>query len=117
MVPDELILKPRTSILDVSIRFKVRGGSRQQPINMHTNCSMCWFQSALRFAVVSDGNNYRAYLKGNRFQSALRFAVVSDWQQIVPQAESEFQSALRFAVVSDLHISLSLDVMFSFNPL
>ena len=52
MVPDELIIKPRTSILDVSIRFEVRGGFR--PINMADKETRNAFQSALGFAVVSD---------------------------------------------------------------
>ena len=53
MVPDELIIKPRTSILDVSIRFKVRGGFRPLLEELLENESVV-FQSALRFAVVSD---------------------------------------------------------------
>ena len=39
----------------------------------------------------------------NEFQSALRFAVVSDKKIIeqLTEGENKFQSALRFAVVSD----------------
>ena len=38
------------------------------------------FQSALRFAVVSDDAVVRrSLIRWNPFQSALRFAVVSDW--------------------------------------
>ena len=52
MVPDELIIKPRTSILDVSIRFKARDGFRLA--DMDKCAYVVAFQSALRFAVVSD---------------------------------------------------------------
>ena len=58
----------------VSIRFEVRGGFR--PVELK-QAGFDPFQSALRFAVVSD-----AYLgplvEAQAFQSALRFAVVSD---------------------------------------
>ena len=39
--------------------------------------ALLWFQSALRFAVVSD-DFIDTTLDGIEFQSALRFAVVSD---------------------------------------
>ena len=60
------------------------------------------FQSALRFAVVSDPS-VRASLLTVMFQSALRFAAVSDLPgQLTPVCDGRsFQSALRFAVVSD----------------
>ena len=38
------------------------------------------FQSALRFAVVSDVNDYNEIIAFGQFQSALRFAVVSDYE-------------------------------------
>ena len=59
------------------------------------------FQSALRFAVVSDlGIGWG--LPCRTFQSALRFAVVSDEEEMEDcRRLVKFQSALRFAVVSD----------------
>ena len=124
MVPDELIIKPRTSILDVSIRFKVRGGFR------HVLKALCdfydMFQSALRFAVVPESFGLSSFgglfvsirfkVRGGsrhvtsgrvgapiKFQSALRFAVVPDGKKTleVRVGYNRFQSALRFAVVSD----------------
>ena len=65
---------------------------------------MLSFQSALRFAVVSDlvVQHSGSQVEGV-FQSALRFAVVSDVQSVSQLLGScKFQSALRFAVVSDL---------------
>ena len=60
------------------------------------------FQSALRFAVVSDSSPRLFCRVSLSFQSALRFAVVSDDNEIQQvSTESPFQSALRFAVVSD----------------
>ena len=60
------------------------------------------FQSALRFAVVSDELRLAAnHWDRAMFQSALRFAVVSDQDLDVLFAAYAFQSALRFAVVSD----------------
>ena len=82
------------------------------------------FQSALRFAVVSDFE-FRCHSCGySMFQSALRFAVVSDHplggqrmhyrvsirfevrggfrlEKAQKEISERFQSALRFAVVSD----------------
>ena len=61
------------------------------------------FQSALRFAVVSDwvAKGTIQYLHQG-FQSALRFAVVSDSMNVSGSKTAlKFQSALRFAVVSD----------------
>ena len=104
------------------------------------------FQSALRFAVVSD---YRrdvptkemiavsirfevrgGFRHGRRpcrgrnccrtFQSALRFAVVSDsmaWAT-EPDMQPLFQSALRFAVVSDDCLDMLNELLVvRFNPL
>ena len=85
------------------------------------------FQSALRFAVVSDLDLFRQAVTRIEFQSALRFAVVSDTPRHQTPGEkgrvsirfkvrggfrpsivmgivttmASFQSALRFAVVSD----------------
>ena len=62
------------------------------------------FQSALRFAVVSDSANNPPAGK-SRFQSALRFAVVSDYRSCRGMScRDKFQSALRFAVVSDVAV-------------
>ena len=60
------------------------------------------FQSALRFAVVSDGQQLKSSPRWMQFQSALRFAVVSDMTSGIMFTVFGFQSALRFAVVSDL---------------
>ena len=79
MVSDELILKPRTSILDVSIRFKVRGGFRRTTVKGVLD-KLLRFQSALRFAVVSDFCSGIGPDWNISFQSALRFAAVSDHQ-------------------------------------
>ena len=52
------------------------------------------------------------------FQSALRFAVVSDASFVDAwRLEGSFQSALRFAVVSDDNRYLGLDGRTGFNPL
>ena len=58
----------------VSIRFEVRGGFRP---TVYDSWSVGLFQSALRFAVVSDVG-VRNCTRNDGFQSALRFAVVSD---------------------------------------
>ena len=56
----------------------------------------------MRFAVVSDRLLLRKPRPSPRtFQSALRFAVVSDVPASSLTARDSFQSALRFAVVSD----------------
>ena len=86
----------------VSIRFEVRGGFRPGT----TECKGCCpnpFQSALRFAVVSDKALNPHDRHALTFQSALRFAVVSDdaWFNLSVGGRGPFQSALRFAVVSD----------------
>ena len=62
----------------VSIRFEVRGGFRRAMFTVFGTTALL-FQSALRFAVVSDSYR-RSPLKrrSGKFQSALRFAVVSD---------------------------------------
>ena len=61
-----------------ALRFAVVSDERQQ----YFRTRRVSFQSALRFAVVSDtGNAQKRYLKVLRFQSALRFAVVSDQSQ------------------------------------
>ena len=67
------------------------------------SCIHAEFQSALRFAVVSDEHLWQIIQNGGvEFQSALRFAVVSDDRYRDDQEKYEaFQSALRFAVVSD----------------
>ena len=92
---------------------------------------MFTFQSALRFAVVSDLDIEIQTLEEElKFQSALRFAVVSDHGAVLRGISPEevsirfevrggfrhlylclgillmFQSALRFAVVSDWAFSL-----------
>ena len=58
----------------VSIRFEVRGGFR--PGTGSTQYPGKAFQSALRFAVVSDDGAEIACQDDQKFQSALRFAVV-----------------------------------------
>ena len=100
----------------VSIRFEVRGGFR--PAWLSTNIGTALFQSALRFAVVSDIASL-AHTPGQLlFQSALRFAVVSDASFVDAwRLEGSFQSALRFAVVSDDNRYLGLDGRTGFNPL
>ena len=82
----------------VSIRFEVRGGFRLSLFGGVLGFSR--FQSALRFAVVSD-TAYWENGKIHMFQSALRFAVVSDPSVRASLLNVMFQSALRFAVVSD----------------
>ena len=82
----------------VSIRFEVRGGFRLSLFGGVLGFSR--FQSALRFAVVSD-TAYWENGKIHMFQSALRFAVVSDPSVRASLLTVMFQSALRFAVVSD----------------
>ena len=64
----------------VSIRFKVRGGFRHIVVATYTLTVAIRFQSALRFAVVSDFilEGIDAALEEQAFQSALRFAVASD---------------------------------------
>ena len=64
-----------TNPIWVSIRFEVRGGFRLYETRRHDSGL---FQSALRFAVVSDSPLAYANGRNDRFQSALRFAVVSD---------------------------------------
>ena len=61
----------------VSIRFEVRGGFRPKDKAPTEETKPSWFQSALRFAVVSDGVVVAVFSE-RMFQSALRFAVVSD---------------------------------------
>ena len=91
----------------VSIRFEVRGGFRQ--LN-RVHGIMIRFQSALRFAVVSDGCGAPASERRMKFQSALRFAVVSDGRLLRrPRPLRGFQSALRFAVVSDASWSFDFE--------
>ena len=89
----------------VSIRFKVRGGFRPFAQSLALRAEV--FQSALRFAVVSDFPPLPLYAAVVMFQSALRFAVVSDGGRFrlpppTERREPLFQSALRFAVVSDM---------------
>ena len=66
----------------VSIRFKVRGGFRLVVCSLWCSGSFGPFQSALRFAVVSDEHERHECCYRDGFQSALRFAVVSDEQPI-----------------------------------
>ena len=102
MVSDWLRMRPAGWLTHrVSIRFEVRGGFR--PCQKASRSLRCLFQSALRFAVVSDELRLAAnHWDRAMFQSALRFAVVSD-ELNLKQAPFRvlFQSALRFAVVSD----------------
>ena len=62
----------------VSIRFKVRGGFRLKRDLFDAVTYHHVFQSALRFAVVSDVFMFNLITAIHLFQSALRFAVVSD---------------------------------------
>ena len=73
----------------------------------------------MRFAVVSDIINVWEHLnKALEFQSALRFAVVSDDGLVRLGAVKPFQSALRFAVVSDVTDELRFrGAGIRFNPL
>ena len=76
------------------------------------------FQSALRFAVVSDAFFGLEAYSAQEFQSALRFAVVSDGGLYGAASELSFQSALRFAVVSDRWpLRAWRDFKSRFNPL
>ena len=103
-----------------------RGGFRLTAVGMHLAITAS-FQSALRFAAVSDFSFSRWLINGDLvsirfkvrsgfrlkrdlfdavtyhhvFQSALRFAVVSDLLCATQCKALKFQSALRFAVVSD----------------
>ena len=78
MVPDTKEYLPPDGYEVVSIRFKVRGGFRLQQLNSCT-VRVTAFQSALRFAVVSDLTPPKKEEEESEgFQSALRFAVVSD---------------------------------------
>ena len=75
------------------------------------------FQSALRFAVVSDAALCSIRVR-HGFQSALRFAVVSDSSMNdMFYIVAGFQSALRFAVVSDVSNLTGYWPSISFNPL
>ena len=51
------------------------------------------------------------------FQSALRFAVVSDSSEAADCGGESFQSALRFAVVSDFTGVFTIALAGGFNPL
>ena len=123
MVSDSLFASQRGR-RRVSIRFEVRGGFRRTLKSCPLESP---FQSALRFAVVSDQDKWYLAPVAIVFQSALRFAVVSDLFWIAkgtirylvsirfevrggfrlpvlgqePPRRGLFQSALRFAVVSD----------------
>ena len=104
VVPDPPPTTPLEGTQPVSIRFEVRGGSRQESC-LEPFGRQYRFQSALRFAVVPDMHvttSCGGYSVGV-FQSALRFAVVPDDPDLVTVAfiELVFQSALRFAVVPD----------------
>ena len=63
--------------MGVSIRFEVRGGFRLTAL-LASYPVLVEFQSALRFAVVSDVGMRYQWHQEFLFQSALRFAVVSD---------------------------------------
>ena len=69
--------------------------------------------------MVSDAKTLEAFGVTPEFQSALRFAVVSDsFSDPSPASRVAFQSALRFAVVSDLARSRTMRApLNSFNPL
>ena len=77
---------------EVSIRFKVRGGFRHHYEDRPSMARR--FQSALRFAVVSDLlSEGGVSLTPERFQSALRFAVVSDptpWHAVLTSLVAVF---------------------------
>ena len=75
MVPDYETIPTVAAV--VSIRFKVRDGFRLGNISLASSL-ICGFQSALRFAVVSDQRMMLLLSIPILFQSALRFAVVSD---------------------------------------
>ena len=105
-----------SGVQTVSIRFEVRGGFRL----LTTFGAGKWivFQSALRFAVVSDLANYLLAVFGAGFQSALRFAVVSD----VLYSGGEIVDTLvsiRFEVRGGFRLLLLLSrpSSFCFNPL
>ena len=85
----------------VSIRFEVRGGFRRR--YMYAHLDTVEFQSALRFAVVSDKAPLppKATPGGN---VSIRFEVRGGFRRGCAQMDRKvqlFQSALRFAVVSD----------------
>ena len=69
--------------------------------------------------MVSDEHLWQIIQNGGvEFQSALRFAVVSDNNEDVVKLEvAGFQSALRFAVVSDQSSDRVLGWYCGFNPL
>ena len=82
-------------------------------------------QFALGFAVVSDACVCGLPGRHRTFQSALRFAVVSDTAYWENGKIHMFQSALRFAVVSDYtyyiprpggHVSIRFKVRGGFRP-
>ena len=79
----------------VSIRFEVRGGFR--PVVVIVAAEHVAFQSALRFAVVSDSFISYGAVGLLAFQSALRFAVVSDATARQPTLAPSFVS-IRFEV-------------------
>ena len=86
----------------VSIRFEVRGGSR--PDQFAVPCDDCNFVS-IRFRVRGGSRPGRVTEKASTvvaFQSASGFAVVPDPPSKRKDYAMWFQSALRFAVVSDL---------------
>ena len=64
--------RPTESSGSVSIRFEVRGGFRQQAFILEANPAV--FQSALRFAVVSDGDD-KWYMAFDTFFVSIRFEV------------------------------------------
>ena len=87
----------------VSIRFEVRGGFRLGSTALYW-VAKATFQSALRFAVVSDGLFGYDYIRTSKTVS-IRFEVRGGFRQVAGKARGHpamvFQSALRFAVVSD----------------
>ena len=99
MVSDKSVTH-QPGALAVSIRFEVRGGFRHDIDTIAEEAIM--FQSALRFAVVSDycTNRKRDILS----RVSIRFEVRGGFRPPdygYSDFYHEFQSALRFAVVSD----------------
>ena len=88
-----------------SIRFKVRGGFRPAKPAEISNVRLA-FQSALRFAAISDAMVVGLALIGSYV--SIRFKVRGDFRLAdMPEwVGYTFQSALRFTVVSDSLLSV-----------
>ena len=80
----------------VSIRFEVRGGFRLDL--QWVDKPYLGFQSALRFAVVSDLAIEWVHHHPGMFQSALRLAVVSDWPMWPRSSLTSSLVSIRFEV-------------------